>query len=174
MEMNFCRRCGKPLEHTQNHVYTCTNGHTLYANHSPAVGVFFVSPDNKKVLLATRGIEPNKGMLDSPGGFLDAKETFEEGATRELREELGLEPEDYMPLQYLSSEHDVYRYQNEDLPFISVIFWTRLNGEKQLQPSDDVASADWYPIGDVNLDQLHANDIRKGIRELKKVLKKEE
>lgn len=173
MEMNYCRRCGKALAHVHDHVYQCENKHTIYANHSPAVGIFFLSPDNREVLLATRGIEPHKGMLDAPGGYLDAKETFEEGAIRELHEELGLGQEDYEPFNYLTSEHDVYPYQGEVIPFVTVLFWTRLKDIKTLQASDDVASADWYPLAGIDLGQLHANDIRKGIRELQKLFKED-
>lgn len=173
MEMNFCRRCGQPLTHVERHVYKCPNGHTMYANHAPAVGVFFVSPDNKKVLLAVRGIEPRKGMLDAPGGFLDTKESFEEGAARELQEELDLDPNDYEPLAYLASDHDVYPYQGEDLPFLSVLFWSRLKTDKALHGSDDVASVAWHDLATINLKQLHAEDIRTGIRALRRLFQKE-
>jgi ADP-ribose pyrophosphatase YjhB (NUDIX family) len=169
MEMNFCRRCGKPLTHLQDHIYKCADGHTIYANCSPAVGIFFVSPDNKKVLLATRGIEPDKGMLDALGGFLDGKETFEKAAVRELREELSLEPEDYESLIYLTSDCDDYRHQGEFVPFATVLFWSRLITKKSLQASDDVASVGWYPLATVAPEELHTNDIRQGIFELQKL-----
>lgn len=174
MEMNFCRRCGKPLEHIQDHVYKCADDHTIFANQSPAVGIFFVSADNQKVLLSTRGIEPHKGMLDALGGFLDANETFEEGAARELREELDLEPEDYEPLTYLTSGYDSYPYQSDNVPFVSVLFYTKLRNKKTLRPADDVAAVDWYSLETVALDQLHADDIREGVRELQRILRKEE
>ena len=138
----------------------------MYANHAPAVGIFFVSPDDKQVLLSTRGIEPHRGMLDALGCFLDAEETFEEGAARELREEAGLNPDDYEPLAYLASEHDVYAYQGENIPFTTVLFWKRLKTSKALTPADDVAAVAWHTLTDIDPKQLHANDIRKGIREL--------
>lgn len=168
--MNFCRRCGKPLVHKKDHVYVCPSGHTLFANHSPAVGVFFVSPDNKEVLLTVRGFEPHKGMLDTAGGFLDANENFEEGIARELKEELGLTPQDYGPLIYLASDYDIYNYKGEDIPFVSVLFWSRLTTDKKLKPADDVAAVNWHRLDAVEPEQLHANDIRTGISKIKKAI----
>jgi len=132
-----------------------------------------MSADNKKVLLATRGIEPHKGMLHIPAGFLDAQESFEEGAQRELREELGLETNDYEPLVYLTSDQDIYPYQNENIPFVSVLFWSKLRGNKTLQAADDISAINWYTLADVELDALHADDIRTGIRALQKMFNKE-
>ena len=70
MEMNFCRRCGTPLAHKGGNAYTCTNSHQLYVNAAPTVGVFLIADDGQ-VLLARRGIEPGKGLLDTFGGFAD-------------------------------------------------------------------------------------------------------
>jgi len=164
MEMRYCRRCGKELKNVRDHIYKCGNGHTIYANSSPTVGVFFLSPDNTKILLATRGIEPHKGMLDTPGGFLDGSEDYEEAIVRELREEIGLEPSDYEPVQYVCSDYDVYPDQGEDIPYVSCLYWSRLKGEPTLRARDDVASVDWYDLADVKPEQLHADDIRKGVR----------
>lgn len=49
---------------------------------------------NHQVLLIKRDIEPCKGWWALPGGYLDWDETLEEGATRELREEAGIEAEE--------------------------------------------------------------------------------
>lgn len=124
MEMNYCRRCGKPLSNTSGHIYRCKDGHTIFANNSPAVGVFFLT-DDQQVLLSVRGIEPHKGMLDAFGGFLDGAESFETAAARELVEELSLQPEDYEPLQYLLSAPGNYPYAGETVPFVSVLFCHR-------------------------------------------------
>lgn len=75
MEMNYCRRCGHTLTNVERHVYQCDNGHTLFANASPAVGVLFMN-NEKEVLIATRSIDPGKGNLDMPGGFCDGAEIF--------------------------------------------------------------------------------------------------
>lgn len=165
MEMNFCRRCAAPLTHSENHVYTCTKGHVIFANSSPTTGIFFVTEDNQ-VLLSVRGIEPHKGMLDAFGGFVDGPgESLEHAAIRELTEELSLQPGDYTPLEYLTSAPGNYPYKEETLPVLSTFYWSRLLVDTPT-PHDDVASIATYPLADVPLDKLHDQDIVAGIKAL--------
>lgn len=50
------------------------------------VGVMIVPVDDG-VMLIRRGIEPRRGELALPGGFIVVGETWQQGAVRELREE---------------------------------------------------------------------------------------
>lgn len=169
MEMNYCRRCGNTLINTENGTYECSEGHTLFINSTPTVGIFFVTPDNQ-VLLSKRGIEPHKGMLDSFGGFVDGEETLEDAAERELKEELNLNPSDYEPLQFLCSGIGHYPYKGEDLPVLSTFFWSRLHDHAQPKPQDDVAAIETLSLKSLNLDLLHDDDIRIGIKALRALL----
>lgn len=164
MEMNFCRRCGSALNNTKDHIYQCSQGHVLFANASPTVGIFFVTGDNQ-VLLSIRGIEPHKGMLDSFGGFVDSRESFEQTIERELREELNLSPTDYTQPEYLISATGNYPYKEEVLPVLSSFYWSRLLVDVPV-PRDDVAEVAKYPLADVPLDKLHDQDIVAGIKAL--------
>lgn len=169
MEMNFCRRCGTSLAQFNGHTYKCTNGHTIFANCSPAVGIFFVTSDNQ-VIFSVRGIEPHKGMLDAFGGFLDGEETFEAAAIRELKEEVNLEPGDYGDLNYLTSGIGHYPFKGETLPVVSLMFWARIDSEKVLIPSDDVEAVKKLPLNEIDFALLHDDDVRTGIRELQRRL----
>jgi NAD+ diphosphatase len=168
MEMNFCRRCGQKLTNVEAHIYTCSSGHTIFANCTPSVGVFLITPDNN-VILSVRGIDPHKGMLDTLGGFLDGEETLEAAATRELREEAHLEPMDYEPLRYLTSGLGNYPYQGEQLPVLTVLYWTRLISDKPLQSYDDVAGFKTLRLDEIKLATVHDEDIRVGVRALQKL-----
>lgn len=172
MEMNFCRRCGAKLSHQSDKIYQCANSHTIFANPTPTVGVFFLTP-NLEVILSVRGIEPHKGMLDSFGGFLDGEETLEEAAVRELTEELGLLVTDYEPLSYLSSAVGHYPYQGETPQVVSAFYWTRLKPGATLRPQDDVVATETTPLHEVDLDRLHDEDIRVGMRALQALFPKE-
>lgn len=169
MEMNFCRRCGTQLRKVSDKVITCTNGHTLFVNHAPAVGIFFITSDNR-VVLSKRGIEPHKGMLDAFGGFLDLEETLEQAVVRELTEETGLGEGDYETPRYLCSAVGHYPYQGEVLPVISSLYWTRLKPGKSITPTDDVADAMTLPLAEIDPSLLHDDDIRQGIATLQKLL----
>jgi len=169
MEMNFCRRCGTKLTNQHGHIFSCENRHTIFANSSPSVGIFLVN-DKDEVLLAVRGIEPHKGMLDAFGGFLDGEELAEDAVKRELKEELGLEEFEYSPPKILGSGLGRYPYKGETLPLVSIFSWARLQTDRVLTPSDDVAGIRILKIEDINLSELHDDDIRTGIKLLSHML----
>ena len=168
MEMNFCRRCGTPLTHTERHIYTCANSHMLFANATPGVGVFLITEDNK-VVLAIRGVEPEKGMLDTAGGFVDGEEPLEDALARELSEELGLDKSEYTSPRFLCSAIGHTLYEGETIPILSSFFWARLKVNRTLIPSDDVAGIRTLHINDIDFDELHDSDIRVGVTQLQKL-----
>ena len=55
------------------------------------------------ILLVRRAIEPQRGLLGLPGGFLEFGETLEDGARRETREETGIILPAVWPVRYLHS-----------------------------------------------------------------------
>ncbi len=169
MEMNFCRRCGAKLENEKGKVFRCENGHTIFLDSSPCVGVFLLTPDNK-VWLAVRGQEPQIGKLDAPGGFVDGNENFEQAAVRELREELSLESDEYEPLTYLTSYFtDTYVYNGENSRNLTALFYSHLRTDRSLKPADDVADVKLFALDEINMADLHADDIRAGIEKLREV-----
>lgn len=169
MEMAFCRRCGSPLEPQRDNAFACAQGHTLFLNPSPAVGVFFITPDNH-VILSRRGIEPNKGMLDAFGGFIEPSESLEEGLARELREELSLEPHEYEPPQYFISAISQYHELDGDIvPLIGAFFWSRLLTDRPLEAADDVAEVVTLPLAAVDHASLSGPDIETAIVTLQKL-----
>jgi ADP-ribose pyrophosphatase YjhB (NUDIX family) len=66
----------------------------------------YQSLDVTSLLYIIRGIEPKKGMLAMPGGFVDEKESIEMAALRELEEEVGL----------VVKERDIRLYKSEITP----------------------------------------------------------
>lgn len=169
MEMNFCRRCGTPLTDKTGGLFVCANDHKIFAAAFPTAGIFFVN-DNNEVLLAVRGIEPNKGMLDTPGGFIEEKENAEESLEREIKEELDLSPDQYEPLRYLCSGIGTYEYQNEPRTVMSTLYWSRLKPGAVPVPQDDVADLKTIPLADINLDDIAGEDIKKGVEKLRRVI----
>lgn len=66
-------------------------GFVDYVNPRVVVGV--VARWEGRVLLCRRAIDPRKGLWTLPAGFLEERETVEDGARREAREEAGAEVE---------------------------------------------------------------------------------
>ncbi|HKN75312.1 MAG TPA: NUDIX hydrolase [Candidatus Acidoferrum sp.] len=57
----------------------------------PVVGVGGVIIENGRALLIRRGSEPLRGEWSIPGGILELGESLQDGVSRELREETGLD-----------------------------------------------------------------------------------
>lgn len=96
-----------------------------------------------KVLLIERGIEPYKGMLAFPGGFMRIDETAEECAIRELKEETGLEINN---IKQLGAFSGVNRDPRERV--VTIAFYA-LAKQSEVTGGDDAAAAQWVSINDV-------------------------
>lgn len=66
---------------------SCRN--TSYLNPLPVVVALL--PMGNGLIVIRRNIEPKRGTLNFPGGYLDLDETWQQGACRELREETGVD-----------------------------------------------------------------------------------
>lgn len=115
----------------------------------PAVAVdlviFTLLADRLQVLLVERGVEPFRGALALPGGFVRITEDLEEAARRELREETGLS-QGY--LEQVAAFGAPQRDPRERV--ISVAFYTILSADKlALQAGSDAAAVGWHPCGEL-------------------------
>ena len=94
--MIYCIQCGAktesiipPLDNRLRDV--CTNCKYIhYVNPNNIVGI--VASHESKVLLCKRNTEPRMNYWTVPAGFMENGETLLEGAQREAKEEVGIEP----------------------------------------------------------------------------------
>lgn len=134
----LCPRCGAPLENDGARVECASCGLVHYANPAPAVSAFVV--EDGRVLLARRAGDPDAGLWDTPGGFLDEGESPEDGLRRELREEAGVEIE----LGDLLGTY-VDRYgDGPDAPALLVFLWEATVASGELEAADDVSELRWF------------------------------
>ncbi|MBU3953510.1 MAG: NUDIX hydrolase [Proteobacteria bacterium] len=93
IKINFCSSCGAPMEEKipvdDDHIRAvCTKcPHVQYENPKMVVGCIPIFED--KILLCKRNIEPRKGKWTLPAGYLENKESVQDGAVRETLEETG-------------------------------------------------------------------------------------
>lgn len=171
IEMKFCRRCGTSLTNTNDHVYKCEQGHTIFCNASPAVGIILYN-DQNEVMVIERGIEPGLGKLDAPGGFCDGLETYEDAARREIAEEVGIAAEQYGPFEFLLSETDPYSFGGEVLPVLSVMFKAKITGPVTPVPADDAAAVHFVPVRELNFNDIYFPSVRRAYQKFAEDLDK--
>jgi ADP-ribose pyrophosphatase YjhB (NUDIX family) len=87
---SHCSFCGNRFSDDAHWPRRCLNcGNSTYRNPLPVAVVLLPMADG--VVVVRRNIEPRKGTLTLPGGYIDLGETWQEGAQRELLEETGIE-----------------------------------------------------------------------------------
>ena len=104
--------------------------------------IFTVRKNNFKVLLVKRGVVPFKDMWAIPGGFIKMKESLEEAAKRELKEETGVKA-DY--LEQLYSFGDVNRDPRGRV--ITIAYFALIKSENvKLKATTDVYETKWFSM----------------------------
>ena len=155
----FCPRCSNELTHGEGAVACAACGFTLYAHSSVTVSAVPEDGDGH-VLLARRAHDPDRGLWDAVGGFLDEAEHPLDGLRREVREETGLafEPGDLLGIW-------MGRYGDDERATLN-LFWTGRLGAGQAQAADDVSELRWFarddlpPPGELAFDGLVADVLR--------------
>ena len=103
---------------------------------------------NGKALVTVRAVEPEKGRIDLPGGFLEVGEHPVEGLVREAKEELGVEIE-VTGAPILLATHT---YGEGGQYVLAIGFKASIVGGEP-SPTDDVAKVRW-----LSADELDAAD----------------
>ncbi len=159
--LKFCPHCGSPC-------FTCKSekefrceacGFDFFTNSACAVAAIIVK--NQQIMLVRRAVNPWKGMLDLPGGFVDPGEGAEEALRRELKEELGIEVSD---MRYYRSAANRYLFSNYMVMTTDLSFIVEVDAEN-FDAKDDIDSIEWYDINAIPLEKVAAESIRKILAE---------
>ena len=125
-----CSACGTPgLAREGNRMQCGACGWTFFVNVAAAAAVLLTTGTGAdlRVLLVRRALEPGRGRLGIPGGFVDAGESAQEAACREAREELGLDL-DPAALRFLTSAPNTYPFAGVTYHSLDLYFTTPLPG----------------------------------------------
>ncbi len=139
LEYDFCPRCGGHFELRQ-----VKDGEAERLVCEECSFIFYLGPKlvaavilemEGGIVMTQRAIEPGYGKWTLPGGFMDRGETAEAAASREAREEAGVEVE-------VGEILGLYSYEGQ-VPVIAV-YKGRVTGGK-LEPLDETLAVEVFP-----------------------------
>ena len=140
-----CARCGRPVSRTVRddpRRIRCPRCRYLIYDY-PRVCAGMLVVKRGTLLVLRRGSHPKRGYLDFPGGFVDANESIDVAARRELREETGLTVGRIEPLGYFWD-----RYYLKGFGYFPTInyYWLARWRSGTPRAADDAAHAEWMPL----------------------------
>ena len=160
--LKYCPKCGSSKFNVSGErSFRCGScGFNYYINASAAVAAL-VTNGNGKLMLVTRGIEPDYGKFDLPGGFVDHMESIEEAVERELFEELGMKVKS---LKYLNSAPNEYIFSNFSVFTVDMAFEVIPESIDNLKPMDDILEYGFYAEDEFNYDDIPAPSIKQFVK----------
>lgn len=160
----FCPRCGSShFPAVSNRSFCCEGcGFHFFINASAAVAALIFDARGR-LLVTRRAIDPDKGKLDLPGGFIDPGESAEEALRRELAEELGLE---VIKMQYLASAANRYLFSGLTVFTTDLAFRVDADIPVGMSASDDISGFEWVDPREVDPAEVPAPSIRYFIKEV--------
>ncbi|MFA6005679.1 MAG: NUDIX domain-containing protein [Patescibacteria group bacterium] len=159
IDFRFCPACRGEFKKEGVNFLRCTQCDLRYYVNPHPCNAVIIENSKKEIMLIERKIDPKKGMLDLPGGFVDLNESFEDSVTREIKEELQVVITD---LKYFGSYYDLYGYGQITYHTLCCVFLGSI-GEQQPIPTDDVAAIQYFPKDRIPFDKLAFDGLRQAI-----------
>ncbi len=162
--IKYCPRCGSAeFPSVSDRSFKCGScGFHFFINSSTAVaGLIF--NDKNELLFTRRAVEPNKGMLDLPGGFVDPLESAENALIRELKEELGIEVTE---LRYFDSYPNEYEFSGFNVFTTDLAFIVKAKSLDNLVPMDDITGFEFIAPNEIDFAELPAKSMQYFVKKL--------
>jgi ADP-ribose pyrophosphatase YjhB (NUDIX family) len=168
-----CARCGRPIRRTSGETprkIACPRcGFLIYDYPRPCAGMLVLKGDS--VLLLRRAHAPRIGWLDIPGGFMEAGESIEEAARRELREETGLVVGRAQSFGFYWDSYWLRGFGR--FPTMNFYFLAGWRGGDP-RAADDAAGVEWIPLARLGRpgQRLAFPHMREAFRDLRRHLRR--
>lgn len=160
----FCPQCGAQCftQRCEKSMVCALCDFSYFHNAAATVTGFIFYQD--KLLLVKRAQQPCLGMLDLPGGFVDANESNEQALKRELMEELQLTVDN---MQYLFSYPNTYAYKAVTYPTLDSFFIIKLNSLPVLKIEEsELSDYCWLVPSAIDPDTLAFDSHKKALKEV--------
>ncbi|MFT2090338.1 NUDIX hydrolase [Paraglaciecola sp. 2405UD69-4] len=162
-ETLYCVKCGKAsLTKNDEKSYRCNHCEFTYFHNVAAASGAFIKFNNK-ILLLERALDPAKGKLDIPGGFVDYGESNEQALSRELYEELQIVVKESQ-MSYLYSFPNQYLYKDVVYNTLDCFFEVCLDtAPKLILQQSEVSNYCWVDPKTLNLEDLAFNSCKQAL-----------
>ena len=162
----YCPRCGSPGFITSGprskHCQACSFHYFFNASAAASALIF---DQEGRLLFTRRAIDPHKGRLDFPGGFVEHNESAEEAITRELKEELGATVK---KLTYFGTFPNQYEFSGMTVFTLDSTFIVELESMSGLKAMDDVAGIEFIRLQDIKPEDIPFTSMKNTITQLQK------
>lgn len=160
--LKFCPKCGSRYFNFEGErSFLCGKcGFHFFINSSAAVAAI-IENDKGELLLTIRAFDPNKGMLDLPGGFVDPNESVEEALIREIKEELNLNVESF---EYITSFPNEYVFSGYSVFTTDLGFYCKVSNWGEMHIKDDISGVVFVKKENINWELISANSIKDIIK----------
>jgi NAD+ diphosphatase len=151
--IKYCPKCGcnEFITNDYGRSVNCEWCHfNFYLNSSAAVACLIFNKEGK-LLLTRRAVEPAKGMLDLPGGFVEPMESAEAAVIREIKEELGIRVTNVV---YLASYPNEYIYSGFSVFTTDMAFICKVEDLSIIVPADDVSDFEFIFPNEVKKEEV--------------------
>ncbi len=156
--IHYCPKCGSsefPFKKDQSFLCNSCEFH-LYINSAAAVAALIVN-DKGEILFTKRAVEPHKGMLDLPGGFVDIGETAENALVREIKEELNLDIDKF---QYFMSSPNEYIFGGLSVFTLDLAYICKLNSFNHIHAKDDISDYEFIAPNLIPYEKIGGESIK--------------
>lgn len=157
-----CPRCGdEGIAFQEDNALCCPECEFVYyINPAPTSTALLRNADGQ-LLMVRRARDPQKGMWDLPGGFIDSGETAEAALQRELQEELGVTAD---RMSYFGSWVNTYVY--EEVPYVTLdlIFVADLSQEPRVTDEHEISEMQWFEPQQIAIEKVAFPSLRAALR----------
>lgn len=160
----YCPRCAaKGTFNLNDYSFKCTAcGFYFFLNSAAAVTAVIFN-DKGELLTVRRGVEPGRGMIDLPGGFVDPGESVEQAMLREIKEELDLVP---VSVSYIGSFPNRYLFSGSTVFTVDCVFRCYVDDFSTLKHLDDVMDVAFIKPEDIDLKAVPFVSVQQVIKKL--------
>jgi NAD+ diphosphatase len=161
----YCPKCGTLGHFNDSHYsFKCSAcGFNFFLNAAAAVTALIFNKEGE-LLMTRRAIEPAKGMLDLPGGFVDQGESAESAVVREVGEELNIVPNH---VRFFATFPNKYLFSGVWVDTVDLVFECEVENFDSLRVADDVASVEFKSLHEIDLDEIPFQSVKMLISKLK-------